>query len=141
MLTVAKIIILFFLIIGIDSKAIRKCGTNEIFKTCGSACPPTCETRFYIHKENTCTKQCVRGCFCEEGYYRAKDGTCVQTEDCCQGINEQFTQCGTACPERCDYEPQFCTLQCVIGCACKPEYIRKDNSTYSPCIKKNECES
>ncbi|KAK2575929.1 hypothetical protein KPH14_007292 [Odynerus spinipes] len=51
--------------------------------------------------------------------------------------NEQWTDCGTACPPTCeDPNPSICTEQCVIGCQCKPGYLRNANRR---CVKESEC--
>ncbi|XP_044591895.1 chymotrypsin inhibitor-like isoform X1 [Cotesia glomerata] len=51
------------------------CGPNAEWKSCGSACAPTCESPNQL---GVCIAVCVSGCFCEEGYLRESDGTCVQ---------------------------------------------------------------
>ncbi|CAF0930009.1 unnamed protein product [Rotaria sordida] len=119
-----------------------KCTINEEYQQCGSACPPTCYDYSYpLPKEpQACIAMCKPGCFCKQGYYRAKNDECVRPEKCCTGDNEQYTDCGSACVETCNYVPQFCTDQCVRGCFCQStDYVRKDNSTASPCIKRDQC--
>ncbi|CAF3152891.1 unnamed protein product [Rotaria sp. Silwood2] len=120
-------------------KTVSNCDENEIYDQCGSSCPPNCKDLCYPQKPKFCTLQCVAGCFCEQGLYRTENDKCVKPEECCQGQNEQYTSCGTACPETCDYKPEVCTKQCVAGCFCNPNYVRKDNNTNSPCIERNEC--
>ncbi|XP_023229070.1 venom peptide SjAPI-2-like [Centruroides sculpturatus] len=61
----------------------------------------------------------------------------ITTTQC--GENEEFDSCGTACPLDCtNYmnEPEPCTRQCVIGCACKPGFVR---SATKKCIRPSEC--
>ena len=87
-----------------------------------------------------CIALCKSGCSCREGYYRAGRNKCVAPEKCCAGDNEVYTNYGTACPETCDHKSEICTEQCVAGCFCESdEYVRKDNRTNSPCIKRNQC--
>ena len=116
-----------------------RCSADEEFNTCGSACPPSCSDLFYPQEPKFCTKQCVAGCFCKAGLYLAKNGKCVPPEECCTGRNEGYTSCGTACPETCTFKPDVCTDNCVSGCFCDAGFIRKDDSTNSPCIKPNRC--
>jgi len=56
-----------------------KCPTNEVFKTCGSACPATCAS---AGNQRWCTRQCMMGCFCQEGMLRNDKGVCVATNEC-----------------------------------------------------------
>lgn len=56
-----------------------KCGPNEIFRSCGSVCPPTCENP---HPSPFCSTDCVVGCFCQEGYLRNAKGECVLEANC-----------------------------------------------------------
>ncbi|XP_065813942.1 IgGFc-binding protein [Labrus bergylta] len=53
------------------------CPENSHYEPCGSACPPGCGPQ-----PEFCTKICVEGCFCDEGY--VKSGTeCVTKEKGC----------------------------------------------------------
>ena len=56
------------------------CPLHEIFTECGSACPDTCDN--YEDQHRICTLQCVKGCFCEKGYVRNKEGACVLLSNC-----------------------------------------------------------
>ncbi|CAL2042389.1 hypothetical protein CAEBREN_06091 [Caenorhabditis brenneri] len=54
------------------------CPTNEVFKTCGSACEPSCQ------KPNIqiCTLQCILNvCQCKPGFVRGPTG-CVHPSQC-----------------------------------------------------------
>ncbi|CAF0820779.1 unnamed protein product [Rotaria sp. Silwood1] len=125
-----------------DLASIKICGNkNEEYKTCGSACPPTCDDiRYPLPKPSrACILLCKAGCFCKTGYYRAEDGSCVAPDQCC-GDNEKYKTCGSAHVETCDYKPKQCTKQCVAGCFCAcSEYVRQSNSTGSPCIHRDKC--
>ena len=54
-------------------------------------------------------------------------------------INEYYKDCGTACPERCDYKLHICMSVCAEGCFCNSGYVRQGNSANSPCIEQNKC--
>ena len=54
------------------------CPLGTIFQSCGSMCPPTCETP----NPMMCTFGCNRACFCPEGELLTEDGDCVKPEDC-----------------------------------------------------------
>ncbi|XP_067127717.1 cysteine-rich venom protein 6-like [Centruroides vittatus] len=99
---------------------------NKELLECGPACPITCEN--YDNPPKFCTMQCVKGCFCKKGYYRASDESCVSEEYCfwCNSEREEYIECGSACPATCEnYNiPIPCTLQCVFGCFCKKQYVR-----------------
>ncbi|KAK4881203.1 hypothetical protein RN001_004522 [Aquatica leii] len=54
------------------------CRQNEVYKSCNSACPPTCDSPY----PTVCTLQCVPGCSCVEGFIKNKRGRCVSYSDC-----------------------------------------------------------
>ena len=56
-----------------------QCPSGKIFKSCGTACPLTCDN--YKEPPQFCTKQCVRGCFCPPGTVELGD-TCVAPSSC-----------------------------------------------------------
>ncbi|XP_058816639.1 venom peptide SjAPI-2-like [Topomyia yanbarensis] len=55
-------------------------GVNEVFLTCGSACPTTCNS--YRYGSQWCGLSCQRGCFCRSGYIRNSIGVCVEPIRC-----------------------------------------------------------
>ncbi|CAF1092511.1 unnamed protein product [Adineta ricciae] len=128
------------------------CPEGEVYKSCGTACPLTCDDVLNTNSTKLCTLQCVSGCFCQEGYVRDKQnkGTCVRREQCnattpatdkCSLDTEEFRDCGTACPETCadlnNSDSKPCSKQCVQGCFCKEGYVQdKENGT---CIKREQC--
>ncbi|XP_014099718.3 chymotrypsin inhibitor [Bactrocera oleae] len=54
------------------------------------------------------------------------------------GKNEEFTECGTACPPKCDQRnsPNLCTLQCIVGCQCKSGYVLNNQGR---CVLRRDC--
>uniref|UniRef100_A0A4Q8K251 U83-Liphistoxin-Lsp1b_1 n=1 Tax=Liphistius sp. SGP-2016 TaxID=1905180 RepID=A0A4Q8K251_9ARAC len=52
---------------------------GEVYMSCGTACPLTCEN---YNEIRACTLQCVPGCFCRFGQVRRSDGQCVDKEEC-----------------------------------------------------------
>jgi len=92
---------------------IPKCGEHEIFHPCGTACPATCANP---HPSPVCTRNCVIGCFCKEGFLKNAQGVCVAAANCdaptkpepvafvatgvksvgkCSSDREQFVECGS----------------------------------------------
>ncbi|XP_050452565.1 chymotrypsin inhibitor-like [Cataglyphis hispanica] len=57
----------------------KKCGKNEIWTECGSACPPKCNPP---KEPQACIALCVKGCACKPGYLRNKHNECVRPCDC-----------------------------------------------------------
>ncbi|EGT43802.1 hypothetical protein CAEBREN_24494 [Caenorhabditis brenneri] len=57
----------------------KKCGENEVFKKCGTACEANCAEGHVMF----CTMQCiVNVCQCKEGFFRNKDKKCVPRNKC-----------------------------------------------------------
>lgn len=57
-----------------------ECGDNEVYSTCGSSCPKTCDT---LEESQTCTKECVSGCFCKNDTVRDPITKKCVTEEMC----------------------------------------------------------
>ncbi|XP_078032929.1 chymotrypsin inhibitor-like [Augochlora pura] len=64
-----------------SSSALSECGVNEEFTSCGTACPLTCSNR-PPNRNPRCTKNCIIGCQCKEGYLRNSAGFCVTEQEC-----------------------------------------------------------
>ncbi|XP_055539823.1 cysteine-rich venom protein 6-like [Wyeomyia smithii] len=58
----------------------RCSGVNEVYSSCGSACPLTCDN--YRLGPVGCARPCQRGCFCRPGFVRNTLGVCVETVQC-----------------------------------------------------------
>uniref|UniRef100_A0A8R1I8W5 TIL domain-containing protein n=1 Tax=Caenorhabditis japonica TaxID=281687 RepID=A0A8R1I8W5_CAEJA len=116
----------------------KKCGANEIFTECGSACEPSC-----TNPSPMCIQQCIPNvCRCSTGFVRhSVTGKCVRQNECSVakkcGANETFRECGTACEPSCSNpEPRMCTKQCIVDvCQCSQGFIRGPEG----CIKKEHC--
>ncbi|KAI4463514.1 riddle [Holotrichia oblita] len=57
-----------------------KCGKNQEYKMCGSACPEYCGKP----AGTECKLPCVRGCFCKDGYIlkAERSNECILKKDC-----------------------------------------------------------
>ncbi|XP_062512712.1 uncharacterized protein LOC134188563 [Corticium candelabrum] len=69
----------------------------------------------------------------------SKNDTAVPTMPSVCPDGEVFTECGTACPLRCDElgsGPRPCTLQCVIGCFCPDGLYR---NARNECVPVDQC--
>ncbi|EGT53964.1 hypothetical protein CAEBREN_03418 [Caenorhabditis brenneri] len=133
-----------------------KCGPNESFQTCGTACEPACNAP----SATFCTLQCVVGCQCDPGFVRRADNACVRKEDCnvpltapplpaptsgapsnmiC-GANEERNSCHNPCTEKKCSDPNApmvsCLMVCMNGCSCKSGYVRNGKGV---CVKEADC--
>ncbi|XP_030248331.1 IgGFc-binding protein-like isoform X5 [Sparus aurata] len=81
------------------------CPPNSHYKTCGSACPPSCEFNSTI-----CNKACVQGCFCNPGFIRSPTG-CVRPHQCgCRDSRGKYHSLNATF-----WEPEDCGQLCVCG--------------------------
>ncbi|EFN86051.1 hypothetical protein EAI_16941 [Harpegnathos saltator] len=73
------------------------------------------------------------------GFCTLHNGTATSQDSESCPENQEWTTCGSACPERCDTDPNHpkpCILKCVIGCQCKENFVLNSNGK---CVSKNEC--
>nr|CAD2186709.1 unnamed protein product [Meloidogyne enterolobii] len=107
------------------------CKEGEVFKSCASACEPTCKDTGDI----ACTLQCMPGkCQCKDGYVRDENNVCIPKEKCPNLPNPYSQFCCNPfhpcwrCPvgQHCVGEPgarrcvpTVCNLLCRIGYECK----------------------
>ncbi|CAK1553390.1 unnamed protein product [Leptosia nina] len=130
----------------VEEEGCVECPGNHEFFSCGPVCDNECST---LHERNR-TKcpilniMCNKKCYCKDGYARDKYGICIPIEECpkvCPS-NEEFTNCKKSCP------PETCISivakfkcdsreECVPGCICKPNYLRK--TADGPCLPIREC--
>uniref|UniRef100_A0A7R9ZD63 TIL domain-containing protein n=1 Tax=Pseudictyota dubia TaxID=2749911 RepID=A0A7R9ZD63_9STRA len=121
----------------------QTCPLNEVYKTCASSCPETCDN---YGQPIRCNKRCApAGCFCEEGYVREDDtpgSACILPTNCplttC-AANEVYQTCGTACPATCSTKDAIrpCIAMCVQGCFCEDGYVRDDDT--DACVRSEDC--
>ncbi|KAJ8924646.1 hypothetical protein NQ315_000797 [Exocentrus adspersus] len=63
-----------------DGKADDVCeDPNAMYKSCGTACPVTCQKR----QVGVCIEVCLKGCFCKPPFILDEvSGRCVRSSDC-----------------------------------------------------------
>ncbi|CAD6189452.1 unnamed protein product [Caenorhabditis auriculariae] len=85
-----------------------RCGRNELFKECGTACEPRCGEPL----NRPCTRECVPNvCQCRPGLLRSYDNsTCVRLIECNKIGTAQLT---TASPVSCR------SVRCASGTECQ----------------------
>uniref|UniRef100_A0A3Q2YAJ3 IgGFc-binding protein-like n=2 Tax=Hippocampus comes TaxID=109280 RepID=A0A3Q2YAJ3_HIPCM len=102
---------------------VARCPPNSHYKTCGSACPPTCES-----KKRVCHSACVQGCFCNPGFINSPEG-CVPPKQCgCTDPRGKYHRlkstfwipddCGQLCICK-SGEPKCSLSRCPKGMSCK----------------------
>lgn len=81
------------------------CPPNSHYKTCGSACPPSCEFNVTV-----CNKICVKSCFCNPGFIRSPEG-CVSPQQCgCTDSRGKYHSLNSTF-----WIPDNCGQLCVCG--------------------------
>jgi len=107
-----------------------------------------CRGYFPMYHFNKATGQCEKfiygGCGGNGNKFATIEdckSTCAASSNAVCGANQEFQECGTACPLTCDnYQnpPKFCTLQCMIGCACQKGYVK---NAQGECVLPEQCPS
>lgn len=82
------------------------CQASSYYDFCGPACPATCAS---LSAPLLCTKPCVAGCFCREGYV-LDAGVCVPVSRCGCTLKGQYHQLG---------EEVILTDTCSRKCSCR----------------------
>ncbi|KAJ8732169.1 hypothetical protein PYW08_014899 [Mythimna loreyi] len=89
-------------------------------------------------------KSCIKGCVCEDGYLRARNGTCVPEDKCdnCNKPHEHYDPCAPSCPpQTCEsigrtYKCPITTAVCKGACRCDKGYYR---NKIGECISEKNC--
>ncbi|CAH0627257.1 unnamed protein product [Chrysodeixis includens] len=123
-----------------------KCtGPNEYF-SCGGACDNVCATLSQQNQTNCpiVNIKCNPMCYCEKGYARDNNNTCVPIDKCpvsCGGDPNAKPGCGVNCGRHCsNYNkgPGICPLICKVGgCDCKDGFVFDDN--LKKCVLPQDC--
>ncbi|XP_056399418.1 serine protease inhibitor swm-1-like [Hyla sarda] len=113
------------------------CGPNEEYLEYGRRC-----SQSSLELLPFCTDECVRGCFCKDGYMRGYDGGCVEKEACMCSGNRTYMGCGNDCFASCkrltNNQKPPCSLDCHNGCFCKPGYHSLSDGT-DRCVLPQDC--
>ncbi|XP_059194717.1 IgGFc-binding protein-like isoform X2 [Centropristis striata] len=81
------------------------CPPNSHYKTCGTACPPSCQFTTTV-----CNKKCVPGCFCDPGFIRSPLG-CVHPHQCgCRDSRGKYHNLNSTF-----WTPSDCGQLCICG--------------------------
>ncbi|XP_020288964.1 chymotrypsin inhibitor-like [Pseudomyrmex gracilis] len=76
----ARAVALLLLVVAVATtiNAGPACGPNEVFNSCGSSCPATCQHP----TPPVCTLACIPGCDCRDGHVRNSLNQCVPLHSC-----------------------------------------------------------
>ena len=98
------------------------CSNGKIYRTCGTACPFTCDN--YLNPPLFCTQQCVAGCFCPLGLVEHGEN-CVAPSDCPGGINYSYAV-------TIHYTSRQCQYSSIQGCISSYRKEGLKNMYFSP---------
>ncbi|XP_071052619.1 serine protease inhibitor swm-1-like [Onthophagus taurus] len=138
----AKLTILFVLIVVSIACGAKICPRHQVYNACGTSCPEYCN---WDPSNMPCTLECVQDCFCQKGFVlEAVDsnkcipkGRCSAMPTC--GLNKEYRICGSSCPKYCGQNDfVICTAVCVPGCFCKDGYVLASEDS-NECILESEC--
>nr|XP_049693107.1 zonadhesin isoform X3 [Helicoverpa armigera] len=116
---------------------------NAVFKSCTSACEPTCSNP---DANRACIEVCKPpGCVCKPGFVLSEtEGKCVEPDNCpakpCKDPNAVFKTCTSACEPTCTNPNtnRACIAMCKPpGCVCKTGFVLSE--TEGKCVKPEKC--
>ncbi|XP_063893818.1 zonadhesin isoform X2 [Helicoverpa armigera] len=116
---------------------------NAVFKSCTSACEPTCSNP---DTNRACIEVCKPpGCVCKPGFVLSEiEGKCVEPDNCpakpCKDPNAVFKTCTSACEPTCTNPNtnRACIAMCKPpGCVCKTGFVFSE--TEGKCVKPEKC--
>ncbi|XP_061808679.1 IgGFc-binding protein [Nerophis lumbriciformis] len=99
------------------------CPVNSHYKSCGTACPATCEAPFI----SSCNLACVEGCLCDPGFILDGD-TCVHPSQCgCNYDGRRYRSNETfwaddSCTRQCICDPNSHKVFCRVAYCGAEEY-------------------
>ncbi|KHJ95370.1 trypsin Inhibitor like cysteine rich domain protein [Oesophagostomum dentatum] len=108
----------------------KTCPPNEEYKTCGTACEPTCRNPYPVDASFRCNAHGLEG-------NKLTCRKCVPRNVLSDvSANLAFTATMITLVSLSASIMLECTKQCVIGCQCKPGFYRNDNNT---CVSVSDC--
>eukprot|EP01083_Nonionella_stella_P162985 535583_1 len=104
-----------------------------IWKECGSACPPKCDS----DPNMPCTMQCVPGCFCPPDAPIMGPGGCIPKDKCPQPPEDKF-DCRTK-EVWTDEKKAWCCKEKQLGCADEFDCSPNEDWSVASAEKKRWC--
>nr|WDD44669.1 zonadhesin 1 [Ephestia kuehniella] len=126
-------------------------GEHEFF-SCGPECDNVCATLDKQNRTNCpiINIQCNKKCYCEDGYARDENNTCIPIDQCkpepesCKGDPNAKPGCGVNCGRLCSNYKIGHQIGCPAicypdGCDCKEGYVL--DTTCGKCVLPDQCPS
>ncbi|XP_074162904.1 IgGFc-binding protein-like isoform X3 [Sminthopsis crassicaudata] len=90
------------------------CPPNSYYDFCGTSCQVTCAN---LNTSITCSRPCISGCFCQEGYV-LENGICIPQDHCGCVLNGQYYPQGAevlftdTCSQKCTCQGPGRAMKC-----------------------------
>ncbi|XP_056681256.1 IgGFc-binding protein-like isoform X1 [Monodelphis domestica] len=89
------------------------CPANSYYDFCGTPCQVTCAN---LNTSITCTRPCIAGCFCQDGYVLENE-VCIPRNSCGCSLNGQYYPLKTeflidSCRQKCTCPGPGLTMEC-----------------------------